>query len=69
MRNRRPAVHEDWRARAEVVRCLSALWPLLMEASNAIDGPRPSSAERHLRAAAGRLLASADQLATASAPR
>jgi hypothetical protein len=42
--------------RLAVNRCLTALWPLLLAASAAADGPAPRSAATHLRAAA-RLLA------------
>ncbi len=40
----------------DVSRCLASLWPLLLAASNAADGPSPETAVTHLRAAAELLL-------------
>jgi hypothetical protein len=36
----------------DVTRCMADLWPLLLAASNAADGPAPREAAPHLRAAA-----------------
>jgi hypothetical protein len=49
-------------ARKEVNAGLAALWPLLLDASKAADGPNPGAAARPLRAGAVRLLDAAERL-------
>ena len=50
------------RIRPDVDACLASLWPVLLAASNAADGPDPESAAQHLRAAGELLLAAADRI-------
>jgi hypothetical protein len=49
-------------AHREVTACLAAIWPMLLEASDALDRRRPRAAAPHLEAAAARLLESASRL-------
>ena len=48
--------------REAVTRCLSSLWPILLAASTAADGPEPEAAAHHLRVAAELLLAVAGSI-------
>lgn len=49
-------------ASSTVDACLARLWPLLLAASEAADGPRPAGAAPPLRAAGAILLATAARL-------
>lgn len=49
-------------AQDEVSRCMAQLWPLLLAASDAADGPDPTAAASSLRRAADLLRAAAKRI-------